>query len=566
MKIEIQYPNTMKIIVNNLSIEIHNGAKVKDAVIRYYSEIKKKLPKSFPVIEDSYGNIVDSDGELSEGNKLLIKEKKKGFFNFTKVLLLAAAITLSVSSCSSVKANAANKDEEKQAVILSVNDMHAVIDNFPKFATLIDSLRNIYPDLLLVAAGDNQTGNPINDRYVEKGLPMIELMNEVGFNLSAVGNHEFDAKIKGFRNLINKAKFDFISSNFIAPDSMGLNIKPYKIITLKNGLNIAFLGLLQLNQNGLPDSHPDNLKGIIFKSPIETAKEYIYLKDKSDIFILLTHYGFEEDIQLAESLPSGTVDLIIGGHSHTRVTKDQVFNNVMITQAGNKLKFATLTTLSLKKDGTLKRESELISITSKRDEKPSIKAMVDKYNDNPEMNTVIAQATDDFSSYDELGYLMADALRSAGDIDITLVNPGGVRIDNLPKGNIRIVDVLRLDPFGNEIVFFKLTGHEIRNLMFAAFPIDDKSPLYVSGIKTIVEKDKNGNLANVTLLTEKGDLLNLDKTYNVAMNSYMSAVYKYDHNDAGQSQFKTSADNMIEYLKKNKVIRSYRGENRISYK
>jgi 5'-nucleotidase len=555
----------MKITINNVQIEIHNGAKVKDAVIRYYSENKKKLPKSFPIVEDSYGNIVEEDGELSEGNKLFIKEKKKGLFNFTKVFLLSVAIAFSVTICNSIKANAANKDEEKQAVILSVNDMHAAIDNFPKFATLIDSLRNIYPDLLVVAAGDNQTGNPINDRYIEKGLPMIELMNEVGFNLSAVGNHEFDAKIKGFRNLINKAKFDFISSNFIAPDSMGLNIKPYKIITLKNGLNIAFLGLLQLNQNGLPDSHPDNLKGIIFRSPYEVAPEYIYLKDQSDIFILLTHLGFEEDIKLAEIMPQG-VDLIIGGHSHTRVSKEQTSNNVMITQAGNKLKFATLTKLSVKKDGSLERESELISITAKRDEKPSIRAMVDKYNDNPEMNTVIANATDDFSSYDELGYLMADALRSAGDIDISLVNPGGVRIDNLPKGNIRIVDVLRLDPFGNEIVFFKLTGHEIRNLMFAAFPIDDKSPLYVSGIRTIIKKDDNGNLSDVTLLDQNGSLLNLDKTYNVAMNSYMSAVYKYDHKDPGQSQFKTSADNMIEYLKKNKNIRSYRGENRISFK
>lgn len=555
----------MKITINNVQIEIHNGAKVKDALIRYYSENKKKLPKSFPIVEDSYGNIVEEDGELSEGNKLFIKEKKKGFFNFTKVFLLSVAIAFSVTSCNSIKANAANNDEEKQAVILSVNDMHAAIDNFPKFATLIDSLRNIYPDLLIVAAGDNQTGNPINDRYIEIGLPMIELMNEVGFNISAVGNHEFDAKINGFRNLINKAKFDFISSNFSTPDSMGLNIKPYKIITLKNGLKVAFLGLLQLNQNGLPDSHPDNLKGIVFRSPYEVAPEYIYLKDQSDIFILLTHLGFEEDIKLAEIMPPG-VDLIIGGHSHTRVSKEQVSNNVMITQAGNKLKFATLTKLSVKKDGSINRESELISITSKREEKPSIKAMVDKYNDNPELNTVIAQATDDFSSYDELGYLMADALRSAGDIDISLVNPGGVRIDNLPKGNIRIVDVLRLDPFGNEIVFFKLTGHEIRKLMFAAFPIDDKSPLYVSGIKTIIKKDDKDNLSDVTLLDQNGSLLNLDKTYNVAMNSYMSAVYKYDHKDSGQSQFKTSADNMIEYLKKNKNIRSYRGENRISFK
>jgi 5'-nucleotidase len=48
--------------------------------------------------------------------------------------------------------------------------------------------------MLLVAAGDNQTGNPVNDQYPEKGLPVIELMNAVGFDLSAVGNHEFDSR------------------------------------------------------------------------------------------------------------------------------------------------------------------------------------------------------------------------------------------------------------------------------------------------------------------------------------------------------------------------------------
>ena len=91
--------------------------------------------------------------------------------------------------------------------------MHATIDNFPKLAYIVDSLHAIYPDMLLIAAGDNQTGNPVNDQYPEKGLPMIELMNAVGFDLSAVGNHEFDSRPKGFSNLTHKADFDFICAN-----------------------------------------------------------------------------------------------------------------------------------------------------------------------------------------------------------------------------------------------------------------------------------------------------------------------------------------------------------------
>ena len=79
---------------------------------------------------------------------------------------------------------------EAEIAILSVNDMHASIDQFPKFATLVDSLRAVYPDLLLFSAGDNRTGNPVNDQYDPVNYPMIELMNQTGFDLSTVGNHE----------------------------------------------------------------------------------------------------------------------------------------------------------------------------------------------------------------------------------------------------------------------------------------------------------------------------------------------------------------------------------------
>ena len=127
---------------------------------------------------------------------------------------------------------------------------------------------------------------------------------------------------------------------------------PYKIITLPNGLKLAFLGLLQINQNGIPDTHPDNTKGFTFRSPFETAHEYLYLKDQSDIFIALTHLGFENDVKLAETMPAG-IDLIIGGHSHTRVDKEQIHNGILITQAENKLKYGTLIKLTVKSDGTL---------------------------------------------------------------------------------------------------------------------------------------------------------------------------------------------------------------------
>ena len=118
----------------------------------------------------------------------------------------------------------------KSIEILAVNDMHAAIDNFPRFGFIVDSLRDIYPEMLLFSAGDNQTGNPINDQYPEKGMPIIELMNTLKFDLSAVGNHEFDSKPNGFSNILKKSNFDFICGNVEIEDKKRLPIKPYKII------------------------------------------------------------------------------------------------------------------------------------------------------------------------------------------------------------------------------------------------------------------------------------------------------------------------------------------------
>lgn len=561
----------MKITVNNTLLELHGGARVKDAIVSFFIQAGHKVPKRLPNVEDRFGNRVAHDGELTEGTALFIVPGHKKSAPSLKIITAALAIGL-LCACSSQKhagtfaipekKAGSIPPSERQAVIFSVNDMHAAIDNFPKLAFITDSLKTIYPDMLLVAAGDNQTGNPVNDQFPEKGWPMIDLMNATGFDLSALGNHEFDTGPEGLSNLTNKAGFSFICANVSTSVWPGVKVSPYKIISLPNGLRLAFLGLLQLGQNGIPDSHPDNVKGFVFRSPFETAPEYLWLKDSSDIFIALTHIGFEEDVRLAETMPAG-IDLIIGGHSHTRVEKEQIHNGIMIIQAENKLKYGTLIRFTVGSDGTLHKSMQLIDIRNSMMEKPAIRAMVDRYNDNPVLNEVIATAADDFSSYEELGYLMADAQRDAAGADIALMNPGGVRIDRLEKGPVTIKHVYQLDPFGNELVVTKLTGEEIFSLMRAAWPVDDKSPLYPSGIRTEIKLDAEGNPEEITILTEDGAPLEINRIYSVAMNSYMTQVYSYEHSDPGQSLFFTTAEALISHLKKQGDLRSYSDERRI---
>ena len=101
----------------------------------------------------------------------------------TKLMLATCLAAFFLSACT---------PKEQKIYVVSTNDMHANIDYFPQMAALIDSLRSVHPNLLLFGAGDNRSGNPINDRYAEPAKPMYELMNAVGFDLSCFGNHEWD--------------------------------------------------------------------------------------------------------------------------------------------------------------------------------------------------------------------------------------------------------------------------------------------------------------------------------------------------------------------------------------
>ena len=478
------------------------------------------------------------------------------------IALLGTLFTMGCST--SRKVNMGQQLKGKTIEILAVNDMHAALDNFPRFAYMADSLRAIYPHLLLVSGGDNQTGNPANDQYPQKGMPIIELMNAVRFDLSAVGNHEFDSHLEGFEYITHQAKFDFLNANLVVPSDADFRIKPYKIMETPNGLKIVFVSLLDINHKGIPDSHSDNVKGFVFRDPFEAAQDYLHLKDSGDVFVMVNHMGFEEDVKLAWQLPTKTVDVIIGGHSHTKVDRDQIHNGIMITQAERKLKYATLIKLTVTPQGEVQREMELLDVGKKGNRSAEVQKMVDGYNDNPRLNEPIATANDDFTSTEEVGYLMTDAIRAASGADVALVNPGGVRISTLDKGPVRVRDVFEMDPFGNEMVQFNLSGHEMRNLFLAAYATDEDRPIYLSGMTTRYLFDADGKLTDVELLTVEGKPIDMDKMYVVVMNDYMALSYSYAHEDTGQALFKTTAETTIEYLRNLKNIPSYKGVTRVT--
>lgn len=469
-------------------------------------------------------------------------------------LLIALAIVLGLVSC---------QPKETKLYIATINDMHANIDNFPKLAYVLDSLRAVHPDLLLFSAGDNRSGNPINDRAAEPARPMYELMNAVGFNLSCFGNHEWDSGVESLRNLMNIANFPFVCANVTFDDSLGMPVQPYVIIE-HNGLKIGVIGAIQVGMNGIPDFHPDRAGGSHFRPIEEVLPEYLSLRDECNALFLLSHCGFEEDVELAEQFPQ--FDAIFGGHSHTLVDSTRLFNGVMVTQAMNKVKYLTLNTFTFDKAGKMiAKESQVIPISKQKNVNPEVKAMVDGFNNNEEFMKVMgyndAQIDD---CYECLGCYMADAARALAGTDMAFQNYGGVRYDTLGVRPITLKDLLSLDPFDNELIVFKMTGQEIVDFLGVSF-FTDGGPNYCSGCTYSYSVDEEGQMKDCKVKLDNGKPLDLKKTYKVAMNSYMSSAFKFEHQDPGTDIFRSSNEALIQYLSDHQHV-NYSGAIRVHEK
>ena len=462
------------------------------------------------------------------------------------------------STTSKTTANAPLPKGDAVIAILSVNDMHSAIDLMPQFAAMVDSLRQVYPDLLVFSAGDNRTGNPVNDQYDPTNYPMIAMMNKVGFDLCAVGNHEWDGGVEALQKNIEDADFPFLCANIIVPDDVKLEVKPYEILTVQ-GLRVAVLGLLETRHSGIPGAHPKHFEKVRFRKGIEVVPDYSYLRNEGNVFVLLSHLGFEDDLEVAAQYP--VFDAILGGHSHTLVEHPEKHNGVLVTQAGSSLRYATLVLFTVKQGKVTDVRGTTLDVEHFSKKDPEMQAMLDQFNSDKTFTEAIATAVTPFENREEVGCLVTDAIRELSGADFAFNNTGGIRIDRLKKGPITVKDVYRIDPFNNEIVVFQMTGKQLERFIMETFKKNGRFPSFVSGMRYEVHTETDGYPKSVSINPDRGKF-SRDAVYKVAMNSYMASTVRFDSQDDGESQFMTSEEMLIQYLKKHKKV-SYQGVTRI---
>jgi len=376
-------------------------------------------------------------------------------------------------------------------------------------------------------------------------------MNKVGYNLNCLGNHEFDYGQEILTKRMKQANFEFICANINTDSSEISKVNPYKIFQTKDSIKIVFWGLLDIDDNGKPESHPNKLQNLTFQDEFETAKKYTNLSKENNISIILSHMGLDKDSIFATE--NTNFDLIIGGHSHDLISPIKDVNGVKITQAGAKLKFVGETTIMFANNSIISITDSIINMKDITSYDSLLMADIRRYNNNEELKKVIGKAKNEISGLDNLGSFYTDAIVSEMGVDFCFQNNGGIRILSLKKGDITLNNIYQMDPFGNEMIKINMTLDEIKSLIAFSYQQENCIELQVSGLKYTVYVDEKNKLQRIELLSYNNKQL-AEKTYSVALNSYIVGAFNFIHKDEGKSMYVTSASIVIEYLKHNKII------------
>ena len=464
-----------------------------------------------------------------------------------KIVLSALLVLVALTTSAEVK---------RELHILSINDPHAAIECMPRLGYVADSLRALYPDLLILSAGDNRSGDPINDMNEIPAYPMVALMNQIGFHATAVGNHEFDSGQEGLARLVNLGTFSTLCANMSPDAKFKMHVKPYKIFDC-NGITVGVLGITALGSMGIPESHPKRLEGIAFMDPLKTIQKYQFLRERCDVVLLLSHLGYADDVKFSAELP--WVDIIVGGHSHTPLEGGEIHHGILITQNDKSLPYCTHSTLVLDGQKIVEKKAERIAVKGMSGTNKTVTELVQYFSENPAFKRVLAVAETPFDCNEELGCMACDAYVAETGADISYQNSGGVRIENHPAGDFVVGDVMKMDPFQNDLMELHVTGKELAAMLISCYDNDKQRFPYVSGITCdVVKNAADGKIKKLTLLDKNGRKLNLKHTYHVVSNSYSVAVSPTERKDQGSSLGITTPTVIMNYLEHQGRV-SYQG-------
>lgn len=414
--------------------------------------------------------------------------KMKNIRLIISVIMLFTIIGL----CSCKKEN--NTTTIKEDIIISfTNDDHCGIDEnlgYSKVKAYADEMREYNKYFTLCNTGDFIQGSTIGT--VTQGEAIIDIMNEIDYDIVTLGNHEFDYGVARLDELMKKSEFSYVNSNITYTGNSTTplsNVDEY-IIKDFDGIKVGFVGVT--TPDTISSSTPSNFKEngeyvYHFGNEGDSKKYYEYvqdtvdeIKDETDYIVLLSHLGYWEDGNtFASSLNliqnTTDIDVVLDGHTHESYEKhieNKAGKDVVLCQTGTKLQ--NIGQVTITKEGKI--ETKLVNTADRVSESmnkfisdinTSFTQMLDKVAFTSNYNLPMTDADGIRMVRNRemaIGDLIADAYRVIMEADIGYINGGGVR-SGIEAGDVTIGDLIALNPFGNMLCVVEVTGQEVLDML-----------------------------------------------------------------------------------------------------
>lgn len=440
--------------------------------------------------------------------------------------------------------------EEKEFVILFTNDFHSQIEPLGKEETynadrggikrikaLVDSVRAAEPHVLLADAGDLVQGTYYFSLL--NGVVEMMILEELGYDVRTLGNHEFDKKMVGLGDMLALSSVPVVTSNYDFSNTILSSMVQNSIILETGGAKVGFIGLNVMLRN-LVD--PTACEGVEWQNAINVAdKEAQKLREAgADMVIALSHLGYEKTDEVyydrGIALNTRHIDMIIGGHSHTFLNYPDYVTNldgekVPVVQTGSKGICLGYAKIKINKEGKPSFTYKLIPVKSHLDAKidPAFSDMIDVYSAavTEKMEEVIGhcpKAIRKGSPESPLGNLTGDALIWMAEeyygvkADVGIYNSGGIRAE-ISAGDLTVGDVYAVYPFDNVLSIVTLSGRDLKKLFeyvasSGGLPINKEVRMVIS----------NNRVKSVTV---GGKPIEDSKTYTVATIDYLVNLGRY---------------------------------------
>lgn len=373
----------------------------------------------------------------------------------------------------------------KKFTILHSNDIHGdflaeakegkgeMIGGLALLSGYINQIRKEEENVLYVVSGDMVQGSLIDAEY--KGISTMEIMNYLAPDVVSLGNHEFDYGLPHLLFLEKMANFPIVNANLYIKKYNKRLMNPY-VILKKAGFDILFTGII--TEKVMDAIKLDKLVGTFIS--LEEASQEVgkicnaYKNDDIDLTILLTHIGFESDIELAKMLkPEWGVDLIIGGHSHTVLEKPAQVNKILIAQAavGSDQVGRFDITVDDKTNAIIDYRWQLIPINdqlAKPDQ--ALLDYIDSFKEEVDRKyqTLVCKLAEKLTHpkreiETSLGNLTADGLAQSAQSDVVLAGSGCIRSKELGP-LVTLKDFMSCFPYDDTLTRYLITGAQLKKI------------------------------------------------------------------------------------------------------